>query len=272
MYNPPVLSRQQSRALDRLAMDKYQMPGIILMENAGKGCAAIILELLKGIEEPAVTILTGKGNNGGDGFVVARHLSNAGVFVTILGTELGSSVPELLGKKSDSTRARGILTEKGSMHRKQVAEKLGIPEPERKMTDAEINLRIVRQLQIPMLTVTRDVELSSIKNFLKQADLVVDALLGTGAMGPPREPYGSIIAQVNQSGKTVVAVDLPSGLNPDTGEGPPSCVRAAHTVTFAAPKKGFYLKHGPEICGEIHVVDISVPKAVFEFLPPGDSE
>ena len=177
-----LLTREQARDLDRRAIDEFGVPGIVLMENAGRGMAELLLPL--GIHGPVV-ILCGKGNNGGDGFVIARHLDNAGVRVRVL---LFADPAELRG---DAAVNHAILVKSGA--------------PIEVRTDAD------------EAQVRADLE----------ADWVIDALFGSGLQGPVRPPFNWIISAINASSARVFAVDIPSGLDCDTGQPMGPTVRGA---------------------------------------------
>ena len=216
-----ILSRQQVRNCDRTAIEKYQIPGITLMENAGSAAARYILDLIENPQAARVCVLAGVGNNGGDGFVVARHLDNAGVKAEII----------ICG---DRQKCRG---------------------------DAGSNLAIVNNMKLPIFYTD---ELSQpeiaalISSKTSVADLIVDAMLGTGAAGRPREPVRTAIDIVNAAGKIVVAVDIPSGLDCDTGTSSGTTVKADHTVTFMAVKKGFTNPDAKIYTGSVVVASIGV--------------
>jgi NAD(P)H-hydrate epimerase len=212
-----VLTRAQVRDVDRRAINEYGLPGLVLMENAGRNAAALLVEL--GIHGP-VMICCGKGNNAGDGFVVARHLENAGVVVSIL---LAVPVDSLTG---DAAMNFGVLQRAGTR----------IVEPPKQ--------------GIPTLWPQE----------LAHADWIVDALLGTGTQGLLREPFVSAIDAINNSHRRVFAIDLPSGMDCDTGQPLGNCVRANHTATFVARKPGFDAPGASAFTGEVHVIDIGVPQ------------
>lgn len=215
-----ALSRAEIRDVDRRAMDEFGMPGLLLMENAGKGCAELLVRLMGGpVGSRSVAICCGKGNNGGDGLVMARHLDNAGAAVTVL---LFAAPDEIRG-------------------------------------DAAVNLRIVQSSGIP-LRVLPDPDPTEVASALAGADWAVDALLGTGTAGAVREPYGRVIAPLNASGRPVFAVDLPSGLDCDSGEPCGTCVRAQHTGTLVARKRGFDNPASHAWTGAVHVIEIGVPR------------
>jgi NAD(P)H-hydrate epimerase len=218
---PKSLTRAEVREIDRRAIEEYGLPGIVLMENAGRGAA----ELLHGLAPGAtVVIVCGKGNNAGDGFVIARHLENLGHEVRLL---LAGEPAELRGDAAIAWR---------------VAETAGI-------------------LAQRLASATP----AEWEQALANADWIVDALLGTGASGAPRGAIATAIDAVNAAGRRgarVLAVDLPSGLDCDTGTAAGACVRAAVTVTFVAPKVGFAAVAAKPLIGELHVVGIGAPRAL----------
>jgi NAD(P)H-hydrate epimerase len=211
------LTRDKVRDIDRRAIEEYGLPGVVLMENAGRGAAELLMS--RGVSGPVV-ICCGRGNNGGDGFVIARHLELAGCDVRIV----------LLG---DAAELRG---------------------------DAAINYRVVERSGLPI-----DVwplAAGEFEALLASADWIVDALLGTGAQGSVREPFASAIEGINRADRKVLAVDLPSGMDCDTGRPLGPCVRAMLTATFVAPKAGFVEPAASDWTGEVVVVDIGAPLAL----------
>jgi NAD(P)H-hydrate epimerase len=212
-----ILTRDQVRQVDCRAIDEYGMSGLVLMENAGRGVADTMLSL--GVHGPVV-ICCGKGNNGGDGFVIARHLDNHGKAVRVL---LFADPAELRG-------------------------------------DAAANWRIIERTGIAVETFVKGVTAAQLKPHLADADWIVDALLGTGARGEPQPPYGAAIEAINSAVKKVLAVDLPSGLDCDTGAAAQQTVVAEHTCTFVAAKPGFYKAGAQHYTGRVHVIDIGVPR------------
>ncbi|MBY0228650.1 MAG: NAD(P)H-hydrate epimerase [Gemmataceae bacterium] len=208
------LTREQCRRLDRRAMDEFGVPGVVLMENAGRGMAEL---LLGRVTTGPVAILCGGGNNGGDGFVIARHLDNAGVPVRVL-------------LFAEEARVRG---------------------------DASVNLRILHHGGIPVEVMKDDKGLAPI---LAAAEWVVDSLYGTGLADAVRPPMDRVIEAVNASGKPVLAVDIPSGLDADKGVPMGACIRATVTATVAARKAGFDAPGASKWLGEVRVVGMGVPK------------
>jgi len=214
------LTREQVRTIDRRAIEEFGVPGVVLMENAGRGAAEVLLGL--GVHG-TVTICAGKGNNGGDGFVIARHLDLHGHPVRVL----------LFARPEDLTG------------------------------DAAVNYQIVAKSGLP-ITVFPDATFDGrqLTEELGRSAWIVDALFGTGLTGAVRLPFDRVIAAINASGVPVLAVDIPSGLDCDTGLPLGPCVRASHTVTFVAQKKGFANPAATEWLGQIHVAHIGAPRAV----------
>lgn len=220
---PTVLSREQIREVDRRAVAGYGMSGLVLMENAGRGVADFLCRL--GTSGPVV-VCCGKGNNGGDGFVVARHLDLRGVPVRVL---LWAEPQELTG-------------------------------------DAATNFGILQKSGVPIELFGKQHDAERLKRLLAGAAWVVDALLGTGATGSPRPPIDAVIEGINDSGLPIVAIDVPSGLDCDTGTAAETTIRARHTCTFVAQKPGFLTPGAERYTGEVHVLDIGAPRRLLEEL------
>jgi NAD(P)H-hydrate epimerase len=213
-----LLTREQSRDLDRRAMDEFAVPGIVLMENAGRGMAELLRSL--GIAGPVV-VCCGKGNNGGDGFVIARHLDNAGVRLRVL---LFADPAGLTG-------------------------------------DAAVNHAILARAGVPITVMAGStLDEGQLRAELTTADWIVDALFGSGLQGPVRPPFDRVIAAINASRAGVFAVDIPSGLDSDTGQPMGATVRAHHTATVAALKRGFVEPAAREWLGKVHVIDMGAPR------------
>jgi len=233
LYRNLVLPRRWVRELDRRAIENYHIPGIVLMENAGRG-ATDILEAL-GINGPVV-ICCGKGNNAGDGLVIARHLDLRGYRVQIVMLTPGE-----------------LLT-----------------------GDALLNYQIVRAAQLSLTVLPEDASEESILAYLGNGNWIIDALLGTGTQGEPRKPFDTVIRAMNRAregGKRVLALDLPSGLDCDTGQPSRTTIQADHTVTFAAIKPGLISDTGRPFVGQLHVVHIGVPRRlIHEILTEREKE
>ncbi len=217
----PVLTREQSRLVDRLAAEEYGFSGLVLMENAGRGVADVLCGL--GLAGPVV-VCCGKGNNAGDGFVLARHLDLRGHPVRVL---LWAEPEELTG-------------------------------------DAAANYRILAKTDVPIEVFGAAHDAGRLAKLLAGAAWIVDALLGTGARGEPRPPLGAVIDQLNAAAARRLAIDLPSGLDCDTGQPAGHTIRAEATCTFAAAKAGFFAPGAAEYVGRLHVLDIGVPGKLIE--------
>jgi hydroxyethylthiazole kinase-like uncharacterized protein yjeF len=218
-----VLSRDEVRELDRRAIEEYGIPSIVLMENAGRACAEEALRMLGGSASGPVLVLCGPGNNGGDGLVVARTLFNRGLAVRSI----------FVGAKDKLEAGSHAF---------------------------RTNLRLLRGLGPLVESVETAERAAAIAPTLSRAPLVIDALFGTGLERALAEPWTSAIGAVNASGRPVLAVDLPSGLDADSGEVLGAAVRATVTVTFVAKKPGFLRGQGPELCGRVVVAEIGIPR------------
>jgi NAD(P)H-hydrate epimerase len=211
------LTRDQVREVDRRAIEEFGVPGVVLMENAGRGTAELLLRL---DARGPVIICCGKGNNGGDGFVIARHLDNARVPVKVL---LFADPAGLTG-------------------------------------DAAINFRILDKAGFAITVITtEEATAKRVRQELAGAAWVVDALFGTGLNGPIKAPFDQIITAINECGVPVLAVDIPSGLDCDTGLSPGVAIHAQHTATFVAQKVGFANSAAHAYLGQVHVLPIGAP-------------
>jgi NAD(P)H-hydrate epimerase len=226
-----ALTRQQVRRVDQLAVEQLGIAGVVLMENAGRNAAQRVLELLRqrrvARSSARVAVVCGGGNNGGDGYVVARHLHNAGVTVTLC-----------------PARDPAALT-----------------------GDAMTNCLIATRMGLPMQMARDASELADASGNWDVTHVIVDALLGTGFTGTLRPPMAAVIDRINAAGRweaSVVAMDLPSGLDCDTGQPADPTIRADLTVTFVGPKVGFDRPSAREHLGQVVVADIGVPEALIE--------
>jgi NAD(P)H-hydrate epimerase len=237
------LSRAEVRDLDRRAFDSYGVPAALLMENAGRGCAERLMHLNPG--RRPVVVLCGPGNNGGDGFVIARHLDYHGWPVKVCvytqerpPEEPGAGVPTLLG----TMRAL----------------------PDAARTNLDIVIRSRLALVVMHDNRSSEAQRAELLTFLGPDGWVVDALFGTGLSRPIGPPFDGVVERVNKSGLPVLSVDIPSGLDCDTGNPLGPTVKAAHTATFVAPKLGFKNPAAKAYTGEVHVIDIGAPRALVE--------
>jgi len=216
-----IVTAEQMKELDRRASEEFGVPSIVLMENAGLRTFDVACRMLKDIGGNRLVIVCGRGNNGGDGFVVARHLHQIGVDTHAL----------LVGPLEE---VRG---------------------------DARVNLEIAEKSGIPIENVT---DIATARRALAHCDLVVDALFGTGIKGEITGLAGEIIDEINACGRPVVAVDLPSGLDADTGQICGRCVQADETVTFGLPKIGLAIYPGADYAGQVSVAEIGIPELALE--------
>ncbi len=218
--------KKEMQMTDHYTINELGLPGAVLMENAGQKVVEEIIAINNNYKK--IVILVGGGNNGGDGFVIGRKLWDMG-YTPILW--------------------------------------LLVP-PEKIKGDANIHFNVYKNRQLPISYFNGEFELSKIKNDIEDAEIIVDAMMGTGIKGEVRPPFQRIINFVNENheGKTIVAVDIPSGLNSETGKVEGAVVKATKTITFVLPKKGFFLQEGPKYIGEWKAVDISVPPSLIERL------
>lgn len=225
-----VVTGKTMQIIDRRAIEEFGVSGLTLMENAGRRCAeAIVAEFGAGPMLRAV-IVAGKGNNGGDGFVIARHLRKHGWHVVTF-----------------------ILAPHDEIRR-----------------DARANLDLLSDT--PVLFCPEQGGLDRYASTLREATVIVDALLGTGLSSKVKGIYAEAIGFINDSGKPVIAVDIPSGIDSATGKVLGHAVKADYTITFALAKCGHILYPGVEYTGRLSIVDIGIPEQItaaaegFEFL------
>lgn len=212
------ISREDVRRTDRCAIQQLGIPGVILMENAGRQVADAAEQLLGGAAGRPVAVVAGSGNNGGDGYVAARHLALRGAdVVTFI-----------------------------------------VCEPAKISGDAAINLDAIRRLGHDIRFLTGD-QIGRLADGLAGAELVIDAVGGTGIRGALRGDIAAAVEGINAAGRPVLAVDIPTGLDCDTGRAQGPVVRAAVTVTFLARKKGFDSPGAADYTGEVRVADIGIP-------------
>ncbi|MCF7874042.1 MAG: NAD(P)H-hydrate epimerase [Candidatus Omnitrophica bacterium] len=214
-----AITAGQMKKVDKAAMDEFGIPSLILMENAGRAAADIAYKMLID-KKGKVICICGKGNNGGDGFVCARHLINKGINILVFLT-------------CSRDRLKG---------------------------DAKINFSILEKIKVPIYELTKKDDFTDLKNEIINSQLVVDAIFGIGITGKIKEPYSEIIETINKNKNETLALDIPSGLDATDGVPLGKCIKANRTATFAAPKTGLVTKEGPEFCGEVIVVDIAIPK------------
>lgn len=215
-----ILTAAEMREVDRLTTERYGVPSRTLMENAGKSVAGFIASRFPDFKHRPIIVLCGKGNNGGDGFVAARHL-----------LKMGADVQAYL-----------------------------VADPREVKGDAAANLNRWKKAggKLRVVRTSSDFKKSAPQSW--QGLIIVDALLGTGARGEVTGPLRKIIEDVNFKADCVVAVDIPSGLDADTGSVGGTAIVAQHTITFTVPKPGLFIGDGPRHAGEVIVREIGSPR------------
>ena len=216
-----IMTREQVRSFDLWAINTLKIPGVVLMENAGRSCAEFIKKKLENISQPKVCIFCGTGNNGGDGYVIARHLLNSDFSVTVV----------ICG---DRDKING---------------------------DAKTNLDILENLDQKIDSINLDDKNipEKIKTLSSDSHMLVDAIFGTGLKGQLHHEYIKLIETINQQNLPIFAVDIPSGLDCDTGLPLGGAIKANQTVTFVAIKTGFVNeKQAEEFTGQIYIASIGI--------------
>jgi ADP-dependent NAD(P)H-hydrate dehydratase / NAD(P)H-hydrate epimerase len=221
-----VLNAAQMRDADRQTIEDIGIPSMVLMENAGRQVVAALEAAYDDLSDKHVAVLCGPGNNGGDGFVVARTLHQRGVDVSVFVIAMTAGI-------------------KG---------------------DARLNLEILGRLGLTVVEITDEQAWDLHFSEISQCDLIVDAIFGTGLKSPLSGMMETVAADVNASGLPVIAIDLPSGLSADHAEPIGECIHAAMTVTLAAPKQPLVLPPAESHAGSIVVADIGIPPEVIDNL------
>lgn len=225
-----ALSRDEVRRVDRWAIEVLGLSGLVLMENAGRQVADAVFGVLGEARSGRVAVVAGAGNNGGDGFVAARHLVLRGL---------------------------GCAT-------------FLIASPEKVYGDARVNLQALWNLNADV-RVLSPAEIPGLAVRLREFDVIVDALGGTGIRGAPEGAVAVAVEAVNAAGRPVVAVDIPTGLDCDSGRAPGAAIKAVVTVTFVATKKGFLPPEAAEYTGRMVVADIGIPAQAAARAVRGDT-
>lgn len=213
----------EMKKIDRTAISRFGIPALLLMENAGRAVAHKALSILKRRRSARVSILCGYGNNGGDGFVAARHLLNENMKVDLY----------LIG------RIRPLSPE------------------------ASMNFDILKKMGLKTMRIYRSYQIQALSQKIKKCGLVVDAIFGIGLRGRLDIFYQVLFENLNSCGVPVLAVDIPSGLDSDTGSALGSAVKARYTLAMGFPKKGFRQKKAKKYIGNLMIADISLPKKIF---------
>lgn len=210
--NLKLVSVDEMRQLDRRASEEFGISPLILMEHAGTGVADLAE---KNFKSKSILVVAGRGNNGGDGFVAARHLVNRGYDVKVF---LSDAESEIKG-------------------------------------EAAANLHCLKAMKVPLTC-----DITRIESLISETGLIIDALFGVGLNRGIEGKYLDIVDAVNQSRRNVLSIDIPSGLNGDSGHIMGVCVKAAATAALGLPKQGLYARQGPLMAGHIYVVDIGLPR------------
>lgn len=210
------------REIDILAQTKFSIPSLILMENAGKIACEEILKSINNNLSKKVSIFSGRGNNGGDGFVAARHLKSRGASVDVY----------LLGKIRDV-----------------------------KKPDPLTNLKIVRKMGIKLTELIDIKSVKKLRRRFR-SDVIVDAIFGTGFSGKLPEHMAVLVNFLNSTGTPIFSLDVPSGLDATTGRVLDTCIKATKTITFGLPKTGFIKSDGPDFAGEVLIRNITYPQSL----------
>jgi len=219
-----ILTAREMKDIDSKATSEYGIPSLILMENAGIRTVEVIEDLLESSQSDKVVVLAGKGNNGGDGLVVARHLINAGIHVDVF----------LLAGSNEMT------------------------------PDSYTNYQILSRMSRNIFPLQVEEDLDRLMLALLSCDLIVDAIYGIGFQGQMNDFDSQIVRMVNWSKALVVAVDIPTGVEADSGRVYGEAIRASHTVSFALPKIGLLLEPGKDYVGTLSVADISIPAPLLQ--------
>jgi ADP-dependent NAD(P)H-hydrate dehydratase / NAD(P)H-hydrate epimerase len=219
-----ILNTAQMREVDRRTIQEIGLPSIVLMENAGRQVVAALESLYTDLLERTIAVVCGRGNNGGDGFVVARTLHQRGADVSVF----------LIGE---------VASVKG---------------------DARVNLEVLGRLGVTVVEVSDEQAWELHFSAVAQSDLIVDAIFGTGLSGPLTGMLETVVADLNAAGIPIVSIDLPSGMSADTPELRGDTVEATVTVTLAAPKLPLILPPAEGRAGEIVIADIGIPDEVID--------
>ena len=218
-----LASPGQMKEIDWISINRYKIPGIILMENAALNVVKAATGMLDGETSKRIAVIAGKGNNGGDAFAAARHL------MRMFSVEI-----------------------------------ISLAERDNVSGDAKVFLDILENLDAGVRYCTDSRSVEEISAVIKSSDLIIDGIFGTGIHGEIKGFYKEVITAVNESGRRVLSIDIPSGINGDTGQICGVAVKAEKTVTFSLPKPGLYQYPGREYSGDIVIADIGIPAEATE--------
>ncbi|KPA10473.1 NAD(P)H-hydrate epimerase [Candidatus Magnetomorum sp. HK-1] len=223
-----LVTAAEMQQMDQQTIESFGLPGIVLMENAGRCAVDYFLTQFKNIYRKKVGVLAGSGNNGGDGFVMARYLQSAGIDVIVY-----------------------LFTTKENLS-----------------GDARANYDRLVLMDARIIEIPDESALNKHLDDMANRNIWIDALLGTGLHSDVRGRYKDIIQWLNQASNPVFSVDIPSGLQADTGKICGVCVLADATITFGHPKIGLLLPTGTKYCGKLAVADIGIPEKITQSISP----
>ncbi len=223
-----LVTAREMQDMDHTTIESFGIPGRVLMENAGRGATQMLFDTFPDIRTKKVGVIAGRGNNGGDGFVIARYLYQYGIKVTVY----------LLSKANNV---------KG---------------------DAEANLKLLGPIGVPVIEIPAQSDFDMNRLSLAHQEIWVDAILGTGLKSDVKGYFKDIITFINNSKSPVFSVDIPSGLDSDTGQPHGICIKAKATATFAFAKSGHIHYPGFHYTGRLGIVDIGIPEHIIEKTSP----
>ncbi len=226
-----LVTASEMQQMDRQTIESFGIPGRVLMENAGLGATRVLLDQFDDIINKKVGVIAGRGNNGGDGFVIARYLAQKDIEVTVY----------------------------------LLAESAGVK------GDAAANLELLSPINIPVIEIPDQQSFLTHKTSLLHQEIWVDAILGTGLKSDVKGYFKQIIDFINSLNRPVFSVDIPSGLNSDTGQPCGTCIRAQATATFAFAKTGHFLFPGSDYTGNLEIIDIGIPDYIAKEVSPKQS-
>ena len=222
-----LVKSSEIQEMDRITIEEMGIPGVVLMENAARGATRAFLDHFDPPVGSYALILCGRGNNGGDGYAIARYLHQEKLRVTVI-------------VLAETAKIRG---------------------------DALLNLEVIKRMGLNIIEAASRDGWNRTSELISTCDYIIDGILGTGLNAPVGGVYAEIIDAINRSQKSVMAIDIPSGLNADTGQVMGVAVRADLTVTFGFPKAGQLVYPGAELVGRLVRINIGIPNEVADRIP-----
>ena len=223
-----LVDAKEMQEIDLQAIEEFGIKSIVLMENAGKGAWEIFLKSFSNLEDKSISVIAGKGNNGGDGFVIARYLFNQGFNIKIF-----------------------LLAKKNSLK-----------------NDTKINCELAQKLKIPIFEIENQKKFQKYKKDFKKQDIWIDAIFGTGLKSNIKGFFKDIIEFINKQKKPVFAIDIPSGIDADRGRICGVAIKARVTASFAYAKIGHMVLPGSKYSGKLHIVEIGIPNYIQKKINP----